>query len=233
MTKQAKVTLFSMTARPLETIALGRKVTDSSLLPGINYNLAEGEAEAIFREVLTIPHQTPLEYVNTVWLIENCSRAFQQQLTRHRIGFSYSIQSLRVVDAGDFATQGRYTMPESIKNKPIYENVMHNIEAEYGSMIASGEKIEDARGILPLNIHSPITMACSYRALLGMVRQRMCVATQGEWKNVVEGMRFALAAVHPLLAEPFDCSCGRFKNNAGYCKHIKSKVNKEGIVNGE
>jgi len=232
MTKQAKVTLFSMTARPLETIALAQKVTDSTLLPGIHYNLEDGEAEKIFKHVLSIPHQTPLEYINTVWLIENCSRAFQQQLTRHRIGFSYSIQSLRVVDAGDFATQGRYHCSETVKNEKTFHHIMENIQLEYRHMIeVGGEKIEDARGILPLNIHSPITMACSYRALLGMVRQRMCVATQGEWKDVVEGMRFALAAVHPLLAEPFDCSCGRFKNNAGYCKHIKTKVNKEGVVN--
>jgi len=231
MTKQAKVTLYSMTARPLETMALAKKVTDSSLLPGINYNLEEGEAEQIFREILKDQHQTPLEYINTVWLIENCSRAFQQQLTRHRIGFSYSIQSLRVVDAGDFASEGRYTMPESVKSKGVYHQMMQDIEAYYRDLIKMDEKIEDARGILPLNIHSPITMACSYRALLGMVRQRMCVATQGEWKAVVEGMRFALAAVHPLLAEPFDCSCGRFKNNAGYCKHIKSKVDREGVVN--
>ena len=231
MTKQAKVTLYSMTARPLETMALAKKVTDSSLLPGINYNLEEGEAENIFREILHDQHQTPLEYINTVWLIENCSRAFQQQLTRHRIGFSYSIQSLRVVDAGDFAQQGRYTMSDDIRNPIAYHQRMIDAEISYRELINSGEKIEDARGILPLNIHSPITMACSYRALLGMVRQRMCVATQGEWKAVVEGMRFSLAAVHPLLAEPFDCSCGRFKNNAGYCKHLKTKVDREGVVN--
>ena len=227
MTKQAKVTLFSMTERPLETIALGKRITDKTLLPGIHYALADGEAEQIFREVMSDQHQTPLEFVNTVWLIENVSRAFQQQLTRHRIGFSYSIQSLRVVDAGDFATDGRFTESSAIKNKYAYRLGMKNIQEQYRAMIDDGEKIEDARGILPINIHSPITMACSYRALLGMVRQRMCVATQGEWKAVVEGMRFALAVVHPLLAEPFDCSCGRFKNNAGYCKHIKSKVNKE------
>jgi thymidylate synthase ThyX len=102
---------------------------------------------------------------------------------------------------------------------------MKGIQEKYKSLIAGGMSVEDARGILPLNIHSPITFSCSYRALLGLLKQRMCVAAQEEWRTVVRQMREQITKkLHPVFAEPIDCACGRFKNNGGFCKTLHIKV---------
>lgn len=226
MTLKPEVKLFSYTNNPLETIALAIDVWHEKDFDEKMYTTDQLIEK--FRWLLKQPHQTPFEFVNTVWIIKNVSRAFQQQLTRHRIGFSYSIQSLRVVDVGNFANEGSFTLPDSVIYKQTYFNHMRSLQDKYKTMIVSGETIENARGLLPLNIHSPITMACSYRALLGLLKQRLCVAAQEEWKLVAEGMRQELRKVHPIFIEPIDCMCKRFTNDNGVCKTLHCKVNQEG-----
>lgn len=227
MIQKPLVTLFSMTENPLMTIMLGIQAWHSFDLPSSIKSSKWTEEECIekFLWLLKQPHQTPLEFVNTVWVLKNVSRAFQQQLTRHRIGFSYSIQSLRVVNQDNFAEEGRFHIPNTIKNKSLFFDNMIKIQKMYNDAIeVSGESIEDARGLLPLNIYSPITMACSYRSLLGLLRQRICVAAQEEWREVTEQMRQQLEIVHPILAVPIDCSCKRYANNGGVCKVLHKKV---------
>ena len=222
-TKKPVVKLFTATANPLEAIALAIDIWHHPV-GEINYNLSEEELVEKFRWLLKQPHQTPFEYVSLVWTLENVSRAFQQQLTRHRVGFSYSIQSLRVIDVESFASEGRYHIPNTVENKHNYQDAMLGAQADYNEMVAMGESIEDARGILPLNIHSPITMSCTYRSLIGLLRQRLCVAAQEEWVAVAEQMRNELAKIHPVLVEPLDCMCKRFTNGKGVCKTTHEKV---------
>lgn len=217
MTKQPIVTLFTHTSEPLRAIALAIDIWHHPIPShieetiGYPYNWTEDKLVDKFRWLMKQPHQTPLEYFSMVWVFKNVSRAWQQQLTRHRLA-SYSIQSLRVVDPGEFAKEGRYHCPESVKEKDEYHGSMELIESIYRNMIDSGETTEDARGILPLNIHSPVTMCINYRALVGLLKQRLCIAAQEEWRSVAQQMREELIKVHPVFGEPLDCICGRFKN---------------------
>lgn len=139
------------------------------------------------------PHSSVLEFVNTVWYIDGASRAFQQQLTRTRTA-AYSIQSLRIVPVGSFAKDNNYHIPERIANNKEalkeYEEFMGVCEKYYEKISKiEGIKTEDARGILPLNINSPITMAINLRAMQHMMEWRMCYLTQGEFRDVAKLMR--------------------------------------------
>lgn len=230
-TLKPKVTLISHTVDPLGCIALGIDAWHAKKIPTSLNDWSREEKIDKFIWLLKQAHQTPFEYVNFVFVVENCSRAFQSQLIRHRIGFSYSIQSLREVSVEDFADRGAYTLPPSVNNKEFYHRTMKNIQSRYNEMLEVGESIGDARGILPLNIHSPITFACTYRALIAMLKQRYCVASreENEWVDVAEQIRERIVEVEPVMAMPFDCLCGRFKNGNGYCKTKAIKVtDKEG-----
>ncbi len=231
--KEAQVTLISSTPSPLRVIAAAIDIWHHQDFAERQYT--EHELEDKFRWLLKQPHQTPLEFVSLVWIFKNVSRAFQQQLTRHRIGFSYSIQSLRVVNVGSFAAEGRYTLPSTVKNKNYFHVMMLDIQNSYlrlteGDRFAPlskfllPESVEDARGILPLNIHSPIMMCCTYRSLVGMLRQRLCVSAQEEWSLVANSMRKEIEKIHPVMAEPLDCMCGRLKNGRGFCKTLHKEV---------
>jgi flavin-dependent thymidylate synthase len=158
-------------------------------------------------------HQGVLEMVHFNFLIENVSRAFQQQLTRTRQA-SYCIQSLRIVRCDNFADEGSYLRFNGGKGGPgesLYIKAMEHIQNAYRSLVRSGVSAEEARGILPLAIHSPIWMGINLRSLIHMLDQRFCVRTQGEFQKVAEAIREAVREVHPMLAEAFldRCGCNR------------------------
>lgn len=223
------VTLFSHTKDPLACIALGFDAWSAKKMPTEVTYWSREELEERFRKTLTIPHQTNFEYVSFTWVIDNVSRAFQAQLIRHRVGFSYSIQSLRQISVEDFAARGAYTLPPTVVDKEAYHSCMLMIQDQYNAAVRSGMITGDARGLLPMNIHSPITFSCSYRALVGMLKQRYCIDSraENEWVSVADQIRACLVSVEPILAEPLDCLCGRFKNNKGFCKSLKRAVTNE------
>jgi flavin-dependent thymidylate synthase len=183
--KSPKVTLINYTPNAMKTMIWARKVMHDNVpddLKKIKLN------KKYINEVLRKDGMpTFLEYINLVFKLENVSRALQQQLTRHRIGFSYSIQSLRCVKLPRFATDYNYynPFPSKYTNKhKHFHNLMLGIQHMYKEALSLGMNTQDARGLLPLNIFSTITFSCSLRALIGMVNKRLCLKTQDEFREV-------------------------------------------------
>jgi len=170
-------------------------------------SVPEGFVKMIVKEKLG----TPLEFVHTVWRFENVSRAFQQQLTRHRL-LSFCIESLRVIDKKFFATNGLFHCPEGVRKderkQKLYEDVMLNIEIGYGMLLNKGFTVEEARGVLPLNIYSNISMAGNLRAVIAMISSRLCNKVQGEFKTVAKMMKEEIARkISAELAECIEPPC--------------------------
>lgn len=188
MTQQPKVTLINWTPRPLETIAWTCWIYNNPPLPSLDALRdvglgTEAALQEFMKKFMQEPTQPFMEYVQLVFLLENVSRAFQQQITRHRLA-SFAIQSLRVTDMGKFADEGRYTMPSTVKDKADFHFAMKMIQDDYKVMMEAQENPEDARGILPLNIHSPITMRVDFNALRHVLQGRLCLTAQEEARRV-------------------------------------------------
>lgn len=58
------------------------------------------EADRLFRHITRSGHTSTLEHITFTFAVEGVSRALLAQLTRHRIGFSFSVQSQRYVRFG-------------------------------------------------------------------------------------------------------------------------------------
>jgi len=206
-TNEPFVNMLSHTEKPLETMAYAWKVMHENVPDSLEH-YAWGKTtkmlEDDFIEMVNNGIGTPVEYVNTVWVLKGVSRAFQQQLTRYRVGTSFSIQSLRCQDVGNFADNGSYHIPKGLdyNGEQAFRISMHEIQERYRDLIDSGVSVEDSRGILPLNIHSTITVAMNLRALAGIVSQRTCIHTQGEWKPIIKQMKQQVAEkISPVVAE--------------------------------
>lgn len=184
-------------------------------------------AEEFVDMLASNPHNSVLEYVNTNWMIKEASRAFQQQLTRTRLA-AYSAQSLRIVRVEDFATRRNYTTPDGVLDNPSAEDefvgAMMDSQVRYNRLVSMGAKTEDARGVLPLNIHSPITMSINLRSLSHTMASRTCFLAQGEIRKfsdqVVEEVNKKLGKEFaPLFQKPCDrigrcpmpINCGKTK----------------------
>lgn len=193
MTKQPKVTLINFTQDPIETMCWTRRVMHSPVpdtlqelkddpIKWLGMSINKYVDEVLMQDGMP----TFLEYISLVFKLENVSRAFQQHLTRHRIGFSYSIQSLRCVDLPNFAVDGAYYNPYEEKTDKYfhYNYLMNEIQKKYREALNYGMPTQDARGLLPMNVYSTITFSCSLRALVGMVNKRLCSKTQGEFRRI-------------------------------------------------
>lgn len=185
--------IISFTPNALETCRWAAEVSrnrvgDDPVAYCKNQGYSKEDLEQYFLMMLRESFGTPLEYISVVLYLDNVSRAAQQQITRTRTGVSFSIESMRVVPKENFASQMLYHVPERIRKDPEkfkeFHQSMLDIEREYNRLISEGVAVEDARGILPLNIFSTITMCINMRSLFHMIFSRTCAKAQGEVHDI-------------------------------------------------
>ena len=100
-------------------------------------------------------HTTTVKHIFFTFSIEGISRSCLAQLTRHRVGYSYSVQSQRYVKFSTKSRSGGYeaVVPPSIQNKPeaigAYFEILKVIQEGYDKLQSLGISAEDARMVLP------------------------------------------------------------------------------------
>jgi thymidylate synthase ThyX len=219
--KKPEVHLIGKPTDPYLAVGLGSPSDEKSLKNWIIEQAEDATKYPLF------PH--PLDRFRLSFILFNVSRAFQQQLTRHRLDFSYSIQSLRMVNVGNFYEDGAFTVPEfevwNYKAEERFYDDMEDIENEYSILLDEKLSVQDARGILPLNIHSTVTFSCTFRALRDMLGQRLCLATQGEFRDVANQIKTLINEWDSFWGNMLVCPCDMtgicFMNNET-CKKVET-----------
>lgn len=148
----------------------------------------------------TIP--SSWEFVNYTFLITDVTRAFTHQFVRTRTG-SYAQQTMRVLDVNGWTYGTGPSIDEKSGLKATYDGAMQGIAEVYDNLIASGAKIEDARGVLPTNIHTNIVAKFDLRTLADTARKRASSRTQGEYRDVMDAMKAEVLRVHPWASKFF------------------------------
>jgi flavin-dependent thymidylate synthase len=143
----------------------------------------------------TIP--SSWEFVHFTFLIEDVTRAFTHQFVRTRTA-SYAQQTMRVLNVGGWTYGTGPSIPAGSMRRVTYDSAMKKVAEAYDQLVAEGANIEDARGILPTNIHTNIVMSCSLRTLCELVRKRSSPRTQGEYREVLEEMKRVAAEALPF-----------------------------------
>jgi len=212
------VKLISWTARPMETIFLlweasrkKDKLPTMQELMGAQQKDPELKARIrdTFLKVLS-SHIPISENINFVFLLENVSVAFREQMVRHRVGCQVGArvgfdmipelhdstwwsQTMRVINMGDFANDDAYHTPQSIeeneKATEIYHDAMYNIEAAYNRLCDVGIPPEDARMVIPMAAQHRISWGLNLATLAHIITSRSCwIAQLGLWEPVILGM---------------------------------------------
>lgn len=171
------------------------------------------EADRLFRHITRSGHLSTMEHISYVFAIEGVSRALLAQLTRHRVGFSFSVQSQRYVRFGtDDKTGGfDYVVPDSIRGNSDalanFEWFMAEVQGMYDSLRKLGVPAEDARMVLPNAAATNLTMTANLRALLDFYgKRRKGRGAQREITELAERLREAVVAVDPWTAPYFDAT---------------------------
>lgn len=179
------------------------KSTRLEMLPNLFDEIMNWSDERMSNELEYIANTIPSswEFVHYTFLITGVTRAFTHQFVRTRTA-SFAQQTMRVLNVSDGPGWDYYTGPtindEMTKN--LYDGAMLQIDNTYKALIELGAKVEDARGVLPTNIKTNILVSMNMRTLVEMIRKRSSPRTQGEYREVLEGIKEVTFSVHPWLA---------------------------------
>lgn len=137
------------------------------------------------------------EFIKYTFKIEGISRACCDQIVRSRVGVSFAVMAMRVVDQSDF----KYVVPETIKKVPHlaerFRMLMERTMADYANFTAEGIPAQDARAIIPMAAESPLTAEYNLRALADIIGKRENLRAQGEYADVAREMARLVVEVHP------------------------------------
>lgn len=141
------------------------------------------------------------EFIDYTFDIREVTRGFTHQFVRTRQG-SYAQQSQRTVDMQGFGYYTPDRINEDENARLVYNTAMKVINDQYQALRSMGIPAEDARGVLPTNIHTNIVAKFNLRTLSEMAKSRLSPRAQGEYQNVFKLMVSEVVKVHHW-AEPF------------------------------
>lgn len=181
------------------------------------------DADRLIRQIVASKHTSTLEGITFTFAIEGVSRALLAQLTRHRAGFSFSVQSQRYVRMGSDDRSGGfdYVIPEKVKSctkrlayfadedlgtaEDAFKVAMHEIQRMYDELREFGIPAEDARAVLPQAAATNLVMTVNLRALLDFyAKRRKGNGAQAEIADLAEVLRREVVEVEPWTAQFFE-----------------------------
>lgn len=188
------VQLVSITSNPRKTLAAVVRGYTGVHSPIIGIE----EQMTMMRELAATKLQTPLAFVNMVWLFHGMTRAWCNQLERYRVATSFVQQTLRFnyneKQLVKVLIPRRLLQPTQALALEAYRVGARESVRAYHKAIEAGAAQEDARGLLPLNTLSSVFFGCNLQTLAHIYSQRMCCQAQSEeWTPVMQLMK---AAVH-------------------------------------
>ncbi|WP_235822677.1 FAD-dependent thymidylate synthase [Cytobacillus massiliigabonensis] len=182
------------------------------------------EADRLFRMIVRSGHTSTLEHLSFTFAIEGVSRALLAQVTCHRVGFSFSVQSQRYVrfGSGDRSGGFDFVRPESIDDDKnvkisadgekgkwitpigIFYEAMDKAQESYDLLRKAGVPAEDARAVLPQAAATNLVMTANLRSLLEFYAKRKeGKGAQAEIAQLAEKLKNAVIAVEPWTSQFF------------------------------
>lgn len=185
-------------ARHAANLLVFTKSTRLEMQPDLMERIALWPEKEIEEELEYMANTIPSswEFVQYAFLITGVTRGFTHQFVRTRTG-SFAQQTMRVLDVEGWDYGTGPTIADNSDLKIRYDAAMEVIDGAYRTLIDNGAAIEDARGVLPTNIHTNIVARFDLRTLSDLFRKRASSRTQGEYRTVIDAMKAEVLRVHP------------------------------------
>lgn len=161
------------------------------------------EADRLIRFIMRSGHTSTTEHISFTFAVEGVSRALLAQLTRHRVGFSFSVQSQRYVrfGSGDKSGGASFVVPDSWRDKLTDEEIAERFEElqlMYDDLRSHGIPAEDARAILPNASACNLVLTGNLRSIIEFYGKRKAGnGAQAEIAGLAEDLRAAVVKTEP------------------------------------
>lgn len=204
----AKVELIEFTGkgRPDENwhaadILIFTKQTRLEMSPSLFEDVEGWSEETKTKELAYMAGTIPSswEFVDLTFLISGVSRAAAQQITRTRTA-SYAMQSQRVTDVSSANVVNPHPAGSVLWKE--FDVLAFMALNNYKRHHEGGSPLQDARGLLPMNVECNLVAKYNLRSLVDLCRARASLRAQGEYSDIADQMKAAVLEVWPW-AEPF------------------------------
>ena len=183
------------------------------------------DADRLVRMIQSSGHTSTFEGITFTFAVEGVSRALLAQLTRHRVGFGFSVQSQRYVKFGSNDRSGGfdYIVPNTVSDDKavrlseegeklhvmtaigLFYEAMEQAQRSYDLLRKAGVPAEDCRAVLPNAAACNIVLTVNLRALLDFYAKRKTGrGAQSEIARLSEDLRKAVEAVEPWTSQLFE-----------------------------
>ncbi|MFA6356974.1 MAG: FAD-dependent thymidylate synthase [Candidatus Omnitrophota bacterium] len=159
----------------------------------------ESADSKLIRHLIIKDHGTPFEHAYFRFDVK-CPIFVARQWIRHRIG-TYNEMSLRYC----LAKRDFYT-PEDLSGEALlkYKRSINDAFDAYESMVSSGIKREQARGVLPLSIYTLFYWTVNARSLMNFLKQRLDKSAQPEIREYAKALLQIFRETMPVTAKAFE-----------------------------
>ena len=233
-----KVKLIAMTPNPIDVMWTAARTCYSSKgpidmwdetrdVPKDEYKEEiEDKRWNLVKKVLDSGHCSITEHVYFTFAIEGVTRTLLAQLTRHRAGIVFSVQSQRYVEIKEDISlfeRRNYMSEDYLNNKELIEildkyfewdhldypqfHMLMNAMYAYLYQTREGVKPEDARQILPNCTKTNITMSVNLRELMHICNLRLCTRAQDEIRTLFGIIKVAVNRENDKLAKLLVPTC--------------------------
>lgn len=236
-----KVKLIQMTQNPIDVMWVAARTCYSEKSPiemwedinkdSMKFNVLEMEKHwKLVKQVLDSGHQSIAENISFTFAIEGVSRSLLAQITRHRAGVVFAVQSQRYVEIKKSKQElmeilNRYEGPEMkaicdkyfVEFKDMIPSDLIKTLCQYRDLVDGGCKAEDARMVLPNATKTNITMTINLRELIHVCSLRLCSRSQAEIRSLFKEIKKCVEEREPRLAELLVPTCEKLS----YCPEHK------------
>lgn len=161
--------------------------------------------KSLINLILTSKHWSCLEHYSVTFRV-TCSRACMAQWTRHRVGWSYTIESQRFVNYNKekFGKEITFIKPVNFdsfndEQKALLEEGFKASEDMYFRLIKAKMKPEDARNVLNNAVKTEMVVTANLRALLDFLNTRTDKHAQGEIRTLANELLTLLKSNIPVV----------------------------------
>ena len=140
---------------------------------------------------------TPIEFGWAYWFISGISRNCANQLNRYRLS-SQAQESMRYVnvEANEFV----YPV-KALQASDACVDIVQTCKDFYAKLVKAGVPKEDARNFLPMGMTTSLNLACNFRELRHILKQRLSPHAQWEVRQVAQEMLNICKERWPWLVE--------------------------------
>ena len=219
--KQMNVILIRHTGFPEETVSLGAKLCYSKAnIEDLKAKISEKDQSAFIQRLMNMGHESVLEHATFTFGIEGVSRALLAQITRHRVGVAFSVQSQRYVS---YENGFGYIIPPSIEALgeaavQEYHAQMNQIEEWYKNgkynalfVAQNGKLVQPDSMPYPFVIKTLMPNYREFDDTRHFFSLRMCSRAQWEIRTLAEKMHELCLQVSPELFRDAGPACLRGK----------------------